>query len=1198
MEENTTERIKLAFADLLNVVFFSDAEVAAKIMALELKIAKARSEDVIAGYNKDIRDLENGMSSKRLRKTYYYWGAKEQDLKEGRDPDGPGYYIMPTEMLARAFEAYMANKIELQAQTAEYPGTELITMPDWAYKDKKFTPGPIVELQNPQIDERWEKIYPKNGDRHAIFRAFDYLFEALVEDVYEGEAAIAKPSRSVEHPLLGTRVEDVRPWKKEAKINAARRIKGARNQQLQEDKRMELAERWKSKTKSERAWIKFEDGMALPILFSKRAQLFAQIRKYRGEVDAEGNPVPVSDALTEIMRRIIDDPGGRTLFLKGKDDFIGTWTEATRSGIRRELTAFKIVIDKRDALNFTEDEQKQLRLLMVSDPATIKKAELAQLNKNVVKLAGELRIVLNRIFKYGKSAAGISFLEPNAYLPRMIDRVMLDMEEGTFRSQSTKMFEEVLWIQEVGELNDGDLEQFKLIGEIAAHPRMQFQRDGSAETFTEPNRDIQTIARLTKEIKRLERKIEKAQEDGDGEKFEYFQNELNKIIADLPVLHAGLHERAYKEVGHGWSVEHTNEWVRNLHLPKGDSGNFGLEPSPFISNFTKQRKFGREADTYMANFYQPAIESISSYIQAVIKKTEFNKRFSPDYIKAHRKKDRYATKTRHGKKEEHSRDYLEWLMDEKLAMYMSAEDFEAARTDIMTILGRNPPPKSTYYKNINYFHSVGLTYMLTEAAATSFAEPFVTGVVTGRGKDGLKSFALTLQELLQYVSKDVRQTVQARHQLANILGVVDASGMTDIAVNRLGGLMVDDPKTNKWVSQFFKISGLQGLTMAQRRSVMAIGFQFFKEKANQFMNPVGDNAAAISKNKKEARDILLEYGIAKGKEEEFVSWFLPVMEGKKLPDASDIMNLYGEMNEMQKYLSVAINRLVNRSIQDPEPASKPRHAEGPWGRMIYSIMGFSYSVHANVIKPVYRDLKAVGPTESLASIARHKRGSSLQTVAKSRAGRLKLYGKGTVKQAQVWSKIAPSLVGLYVTHAMVTVMREMLTNKERWDKWEKEGVLWERIFELAFYRTGTTGALDPLLQAVRAMRYDVDLTRLVIGATPSFWAQNVNAMARALISERNSPNTTAYEKKGLEGFYRSVIGPLILAAATNPRTFSALGPYASLTAGAFAVTAASDTAQQGFSSVILDTVFPKGKGAEAFRRARGIRKGRKGRKSR
>ena len=72
------------------------------------------------------------------------------------------------------------------------------------------------------------------------------------------------------------------------------------------------------------------------------------VERYKNTKDIDGNPSPVSDTLTEILRRLIDDPGGRKLFMQEGDQFVGTWTETVRSLIRTEMTMFKKKIDLYD----------------------------------------------------------------------------------------------------------------------------------------------------------------------------------------------------------------------------------------------------------------------------------------------------------------------------------------------------------------------------------------------------------------------------------------------------------------------------------------------------------------------------------------------------------------------------------------------------------------------------------------------------------------------------------------------------------------------------------------------------------------------------------------------------------------------------------------------------------------------------------
>ena len=190
---------------------------------------------------------------------------------------------------------------------------------------------------------------------------------------------------------------------------------------------------------------------------------------------------------------------------------------------------------------------------MTSDPATITAAEQAQIDPNVVKLAGELRILLNKLFKYGKGeveSAGaaelrqMTFLEDNAYLPRSIDEAAIAINHAEFKNQATKMFEEVLWANEIGSVDLGSIEQFKLIGEVAASSRMEFQRDGRSEEGLSSNPVIQKAAELYKDILNLERKIEGAEKKGDKKKIEA----LNEKLEELHEQALDLMEEAYTEV--------------------------------------------------------------------------------------------------------------------------------------------------------------------------------------------------------------------------------------------------------------------------------------------------------------------------------------------------------------------------------------------------------------------------------------------------------------------------------------------------------------------------------------------------------------------------------------------------------------------------------------------------------------------------
>jgi len=202
-----------------------------------------------------------------------------------------------------------------------------------------------------------------------------------------------------------------------------------------------------------------------------------------------------------------------------------------------------------------------------------------------------------------------------------------------------------------------------------------------------------------------------------------------------------------------------------------------------------------------------------------------------------------------------------------------------------------------------------------------------------------------------------------------------------------------------------------------------------------------------------------------------------------------------------------------------------------------------------------------------------------------------------LRQAQLASKLAGPVLSLFIAHLLVTTGREFLGNKERWDRWEKEDKLAPNLFETAFYRTGFLGVFDPVAQFWRSMRWEWHWSKLTIGATGGYYADNAKTILDVFRSNQNSPNTTTAEAKGLKSAYRLSINPLIIAVITNPATFGAFGPVAPLARGVTGIAGTSHSAQSWFSTMLLKLLYDekkgKGAGAKAFRKARVGRKSRK-----
>jgi hypothetical protein len=167
------ETVRAAFVDLLNTMFFDKAGVAQKIMQQEARIVATESAKTKAEAQAIIDKLKGGNSQVRDIRSAFYKNAKAFDGAGGE------YWQSPTEMFARAFEAYVSYKVEAAGLTTEFIGKG-----DAAYLS--------------MADERLAKTFPKGEERRLIFAAFEQLFGNLAHEQTIGKGpAAAKPAGSV-----------------------------------------------------------------------------------------------------------------------------------------------------------------------------------------------------------------------------------------------------------------------------------------------------------------------------------------------------------------------------------------------------------------------------------------------------------------------------------------------------------------------------------------------------------------------------------------------------------------------------------------------------------------------------------------------------------------------------------------------------------------------------------------------------------------------------------------------------------------------------------------------------------------------------------------------------------------------------------------------------------------------------------------
>lgn len=164
-----------AFVRVMDNIFFEQSELAADIMRWEYEALNGTEKQKAAAEAK-LREARAGRLKTRRNRSDYYRSAKLYGEVAGNGD----YWLRPTEMLARAFEAYVADRVAIAGGTHEF-----ITKGNENYQDT--------------TEQRLALTFPKISERLRIFEAFDMLFDQLsgAGIVAEGDPNAAPGSADV-----------------------------------------------------------------------------------------------------------------------------------------------------------------------------------------------------------------------------------------------------------------------------------------------------------------------------------------------------------------------------------------------------------------------------------------------------------------------------------------------------------------------------------------------------------------------------------------------------------------------------------------------------------------------------------------------------------------------------------------------------------------------------------------------------------------------------------------------------------------------------------------------------------------------------------------------------------------------------------------------------------------------------------------
>jgi hypothetical protein len=537
--ENAPVNVVEAMGDLMNAMFLDNAEVSAEIMKLEGEVARLEAKQAKSGkpikklaeMKQQLRRLREGSSRKKIARSQYRIDAEKFATDNNSDAS---YWTRPTEMFARAFEAYVSRNVE-----AAGGRTEFIAYEDEAYK---------LTLDKVQGgDDRLALTYPNDPDRMRIYHAMDRLMEALRTEIIQQGTPAQAPG---DLDMIDAQAE----FYKAVDLDKKERMSLWSDQKRawNEHKAMRLKIKGRPKRFAS-DWAMFQDTAGVVLINTKRGILFNLAERYKGNPKAK-------KLIESVIARVATDPGStdNRVTVSG-----GTFEEAVRNASRRYAGVWAQLLEKHQLNSFTASENEQLRLFLTSDETTQLRAP-----DKIKRAAGDIRNrLLNPMYDYmRKNGLNVNYLPDGGYMPRMMDALLVVDNQDKFKyglpgekNRGAKaLYTDVIYENEYGEVNPSDAEQAKELINLSRRKGIR------ALLEEETEKTASTLSGLLFSIDRLSKSLENPDVDVDA-----VEAEIQKLQEEAETLHAELYEALRDPYGENaaqdWFERVTRRQVAELH---------------------------------------------------------------------------------------------------------------------------------------------------------------------------------------------------------------------------------------------------------------------------------------------------------------------------------------------------------------------------------------------------------------------------------------------------------------------------------------------------------------------------------------------------------------------------------------------------------------------------------------------------------
>lgn len=948
--------VREAFVNLLNAMFFDGAQIAQKVMRLQRDIERTKSPKMKAALQAQIDNIMSGRS--RAKEKSRYWQGADAVNKAGGEGD---YWTRPTEMLARAFEAWVAFKMANEGR-----GNEFVTKGNDNYLS--------------DAEDRFRLTFPKDQERVQIFDAFQKLIDAVnVEQMIDGAGnpsiRHASGFNAVATPAMNRVAGQAQ--------NKARNIIG---RALEAD--LESVSTWFHNRKVNKA--EDERRAASPMTIGAKVN---NVRSLAFSAASDGVKMVAarwgSQAARDIHDHFAHDLGGTRHVTR-------TWADTVDMRENRALNPVFKQLEKIGGKGWvykklTREQNDALAALLNATP-------LAD-DLGLTPLADAMRRTFNNEW-YENQNAGIDlgYVKDGAYLNRQIDRELVAGDVDVFVEKAALVFELV------------------------------FDRDVGS--------DPDAIATDEARLDRFVALAKTYRVDGHGE--------LKKAIKDESDDVAELIERMLPAVREGFAMQSASDYRDAILHAETFGDNIASYALP---DSEKRRSFPAEADAILRDFYNPSpVSSLVHYVQASIRRTEWNKRFG------------------HPAGAKKSAPSLGKQLDERMAADgVPAEDRRYVWSLVDRMSGRyqrtgflaNPGVANA----LGFLRVKGTLAMMGRAFTLSLFEPAGLGIVTQNPTYGVKAVAATWGNVLLKGSR------QERMEWARAQGFIKHHLLEQFTVDDRFGTTSDSPtKWDRLAGVMFRNTGLTFLTAASDAAVIDV-------TRRGVINDAAHRVVEGGVRGKEAANLMRELGI-------------------RDPDAfaAQIVALNGAVPSPEWMSSAegfdyntALMRIAKMTIQKPGAADLAPLGRNPLASYAtYSITAYLQSAYRNMLK------------RNIIKGARLARAGEHEMLAR-------MVGGAVLSAAM-----------LYALQFLSSAVREYLFNPERQKRWKDDDEWLENSLALAGTRTFSFGAFDPVLDAWSGLRYNRDFAYLPLGAYAGADAKNVTTTAKFFASNSRKNNTAEH----------------------------------------------------------------------------------------